>query len=152
VLAREFWGVWESGPEFGTPMYYRAHILRYPGHSARVLKAIAGAQPGGVVVHCVGGRDRTGQIAMLALALAGVETAEISADYELTRARLSRLYAALGQSDEGPVLDAFLREHGTTAGAIIAATLGSIDVEAQLRSGGLDDDDLTALRARLLAQ
>ena len=69
---REFWDVWESGPQFATPLYYRPHLERFPERSAEVVRAIALAQPGGVVFHCQGGRDRAGQIAMLVLSLAGV--------------------------------------------------------------------------------
>ena len=44
------------------------------------------AEPGGVAVHCGIGRDRTGLIAILLLALAGVEPEEIAADYALSEA------------------------------------------------------------------
>jgi protein-tyrosine phosphatase len=61
----EFWeGVWGSGPQFATPLYCRPHLERFPGRSAAVLAAIADARPGGVVFHCAGARDRTGQVAM----------------------------------------------------------------------------------------
>lgn len=150
--ARDFWeDSWESGPQFGTPLYYRAHILRFPGRSARVLSAVARAEPGGVAFHCMGGRDRTGQIAMLALSLAGVAAEMIGADYELTHDRLSALHAELGGDDDGPELAAFLRERGTTAAEVIATTLSSIDIEGQMRVGGLTDGDLMALRERMLA-
>jgi hypothetical protein len=99
----------------------------------------------------MGGRDRTGQIAMLALSLAGVAAETIGADYELTHGRLSALYAELGGDDDGPELAAFLRERGTTAAEVIATTLSSIDIEGQMRAGGLTDGDLTALRERILA-
>jgi protein-tyrosine phosphatase len=80
-----FWDDWMHGPQFATPLYYSAHLERFPARSARVLAAIAHAQPGGVLVHCFGGRDRTGQIAMLVLALAAVAPDEIAADYALSR-------------------------------------------------------------------
>lgn len=64
----EFWSVWRSGAQFGTPLYYRPHPERMPGRSAAVVSAIARAQPGGVAFHCAGGRDRSGQVAMLLLA------------------------------------------------------------------------------------
>src|SRR5215217_2076972 len=72
VEDREFWDVWDSGPQFGTPLYYGPHLERFPERSARVVAAIAEAPPGGVAFHCGGGRDRAGQIAMLVLALVGV--------------------------------------------------------------------------------
>ncbi len=82
---REFWDPIVEGPQFGTPIYYRGHLERMPERSAAVLTAIARARPGGVVFHCVGGRDRTGQIAILVLALAVVGSEEIVADYGLIR-------------------------------------------------------------------
>ena len=49
---REFWNAWESGPQFGTPLYYRPHLERFPARNAAVVAAIADAQPGGVAFHC----------------------------------------------------------------------------------------------------
>src|SRR5665647_3883740 len=54
---REFWDIWSSGPQFGTPLYYRPHLERFPERSAAVISAIARAEPGAVVFHCGGGRD-----------------------------------------------------------------------------------------------
>jgi protein-tyrosine phosphatase len=142
----------QRGLEFRTPLYYRAHLQRFPELSAAVLRAIARARTGGVAFHCVAGRDRSGLTAMVVLALAGVAGEQIAEDYCLTRDRLSPAFAAHGMEDEGPVIDAFLSERGTTAAEIILATLSSLDVETQLRAGGLDDDDLLALRARLLSE
>jgi protein tyrosine/serine phosphatase len=147
---RSFWKPLEETPEFGTPLYYRAHLMRKPQLSAAAVAAIAQAQPGGVVFHCVGGRDRSGQIAMLVLALAGVPAAEIGADYELSRERLAGLFAAMEMDDEGTMLAEFLANKGTTAAEVIATTLSSLDVEATLRAGGLTDEDLAALRERML--
>lgn len=135
----EFWGGrWADGPEFATPLYYRAHLERFPGRSARVIAAIASARPGGVLFHCVRGRDRTGQIAMLVLALAGVAPEEVAADYCLSNACLPDREA-----------DECLSGEGTSAGEVIVSTLASLDVPAQLRRGGLTDADLARLRARL---
>jgi protein-tyrosine phosphatase len=148
---RSFWKPLEETPEFGTPLYYRAHLMRKPHLSAAAVAAIAQAQPGGVVFHCVGGRDRSGQIAMLVLALAGVSSEEIGADYELSRERLAGLFAAMEMDDEGAMLAEYLAGKGTTAAEVIATTLSSLDVEAALRAGGLTDEDLVALRQRMLA-
>ena len=133
-----FWERWGSGPQFGTPLYYRPHLDRFPERSARVLSAIASAPAGGVLVHCVGGRDRTGQITMLLLALAGVAPDVIAADYALS-----------GPADED--VERFLAERGTSAADLIVATLADLDVEACLLDGGLTEIELGALRERLLA-
>jgi hypothetical protein len=147
---REFWDVWASGWQFGTPLYYAPHLERFPERSAAVLKAIAYAAPGGVAFHCGGGRDRAGQIAMLVLALAGVEPEAIAEDYALSAERLRPLYAARGEEDQNRMIDAYLLERGTTAAEVMITTLASLDVEERLRAGGLTDADVVALRARLL--
>ena len=121
-----FWDRWATGPQFGTPLYYGPHLERFPERSARVIAAIASAPPGGVYVHCVGGRDRTGQVAMLLLALAGVAPEEIAADYALsaegcwratprsarkTRAALTE-YLRAGTTAREPSADAGRRRRG----------------------------------------
>jgi protein-tyrosine phosphatase len=132
-----FWEVWGTGPQFGTPLYYRPHLDRFPERSVRAVAAVADAPPGGVLIHCVGGRDRTGQIAMLLLALVGVEPEAIVMDYELS-----------GPADDD--VAAFLAERGTTAGQLIVETLAGLDVEAHLRAAGLTDEQLVRLAGRLV--
>jgi protein-tyrosine phosphatase len=147
---REFWSVWENGWEFGTPLYYRAHLERHPERSAAVIKAMANAPAGGVVFHCGGGRDRAGQIAMLLLALAGVEPQAIADDYVLSAERLRPKYAAHGEEDQTAAIDRHLRERGTSVRDVALETLEAIDAEAVLRRGGATDADLAAVRARLV--
>jgi protein tyrosine/serine phosphatase len=147
---REFWDVWENGPQFATPLYYRPHLERFPERSAEVLRTIATAPPGGVAFHCQGGRDRAGQISMLVLALAGVEPEAIAADYALSDERLRPLYLSRGDEDEAPKIGAFLRDQGTTATELIVELLAEFDLEGTLRDAGLGDADLDALRGRLV--
>jgi protein-tyrosine phosphatase len=147
---REFWKLWATGPQFGTPLYYRAHLDRFPERSTAVLSAIARAGPGGVAFHCGGGRDRAGQIAMLLLALAGVAPDHIAADYALSTARLSARYAARGEDDQGPLLHSFLAGCGTTPAEVVVSTLAELDVEARMRAAGLTDEAVAALRRRLV--
>jgi protein-tyrosine phosphatase len=131
----EFWAEWAGGPQFGTPLYYGPHLDRFPERSAQAIAAIARARPGGVLVHCVGGRDRAGQVSMLLLALAGVAPDEIAADYCLS---------GWGEGDD------FLAGQRTSATEVIVSLLAELDAEAQLRRGGLSDADLNALRSRLV--
>ena len=148
---REFWDVWESGPQFATPLYYGPHLERFPERTATVISAIARAAPGGVAFHCVGGRDRTGQIAMVLLALAGVDPREIAADYALSAERLTAKYAARGEEDQGAMIEEFLAGRGTSAEELIIGTVEEVDFEAALRGGGLPDEHVGAVRRRLLA-
>jgi protein tyrosine/serine phosphatase len=151
---REFWSVWGTGPQFGTPLYYRPHLERFPERNAAAIAAIAhadaDADAGGVAFHCGGGRDRAGQVAMLLLALVGVPAEVIAADYALSYERLPARYSARGEEDQGPLVRSFLEERGTTAETLIVELLASLDVEAHLRRGGLTEHDVAALRRRLV--
>ncbi len=147
---REFWDTWDSGPQFATPLYYGPHLQRFPERSVAVLSAIARAEPGGVVFHCASGRDRAGQVTMLLLALVGVAVEEIAADYGLSAERLTARYAARGEPDQGPLVEAFLADRGTSAVELITALLRDLDVEATLLDAGLTSQDVSALRRRLL--
>src|SRR5207249_388489 len=56
---------------------------RYRSQLARALTLMATAEPP-VVVHCAGGRDRTGIACGMALWLSGVEPAAIAADHAMS--------------------------------------------------------------------
>ncbi|MFC4584872.1 tyrosine-protein phosphatase [Sphaerisporangium corydalis] len=140
---------WESLRHlYGTPLYYRAFLDRKPGRCAAAVAAIAQAPPGGVLFHCVAGRDRTGIVALVLLALAGVPPGDIAADYELTAERLGPLYAKIGEEDEAPSIRRRLAQAGTSAREIVS-TLAAMDAGAYLLGGGLSPADLAAARARL---
>jgi hypothetical protein len=145
-----FWDRWATGTQLCTPLYYRPFLDRFPHLVAGVLGAIARARPGGVLVHCVQGRDRTGLITLLLLALVGVAAEDIAADYVLSTHGLAPLFGRLGLADPGPVIEKFLTRSGTCARDVIISTLASLDAPAYLRSAGLGDHDLAALRSRLL--
>jgi len=61
---------------------------RFKNQIGRIMVAIAMASPGGVVIHCHSGKDRTGIIAALLLRLAGVPRYLVAQDYALTTACL----------------------------------------------------------------
>jgi protein tyrosine/serine phosphatase len=147
---KEFWGYcWENDLD-GSPLYYRPFLERKTKRCAAAVGAIAHAGPGGVVFHCGSGRDRTGLISLLLLVLAGVVPEDIVSDYELSNVRLRRFWAERGEEDQGPVIEQILTRKGTSARDLLLDLLASLDVDAYLRSGGLRDSDLDAVRARLL--
>ncbi|TDW95583.1 protein-tyrosine phosphatase [Kribbella pratensis] len=123
---------------------------------AAAVKAIADEQDGAVVVHCHGGKDRTGMIVALALSVAGVPEEEIVADYYLTQSRLAHwLEEQLAEEPDVAKHPEMIEFRDTRAESIVAI-LRHLDEEyggpeAYLRHGGLTDEDLEKLRARLVA-
>jgi hypothetical protein len=71
----------ECGPWLDHPRAWAPNLARYPDKLACVFTAIADA-PGGVLVHCAGGRDRSGMVSAMLLALNDVEDEAIADNYE----------------------------------------------------------------------
>ncbi len=136
---------------------YRIIVDRYPAGFAAAARAVARARPGGVIVHCHAGKDRTGILVALVLGLLGVPRATMVRDYALTDRRLVRHYAAeLAEVAHDPRRHARLRlfQHTRTStmrGVLDHLTARHGGAAAYLRGGGLGDADAERLRARLLA-
>ncbi|MEV7618089.1 tyrosine-protein phosphatase [Streptomyces sp. NPDC089799] len=146
---RDFWDVWWGTPGFGSPEYYVPFLRRFPERIADVARAVAHAGPGGVLFHCALGRDRTGLIALVLLRLAGAEPDRIAADHALSDSRMPAWHAAHGRAyDPGPV-EARMAELGTTGRELARRAAEWLDAPGYLRYGGLDADELRALRGRL---
>ncbi|PZG10101.1 tyrosine-protein phosphatase [Nonomuraea aridisoli] len=135
------------------PAIYRAILDRGAPLFAAVLSAVAHAPVGPVLVHCHSGKDRTGLVAALALAVAGVPESEIAADYALTASCLrweEHLAALPGEAARSRSRRLFAEVTAET----MAATLAHLDerhggVVAYLLAAGLSPSDLTLLRRRL---
>jgi protein-tyrosine phosphatase len=125
----EFWEDWMHGPQFGTPLYYAPFLERFSERIEQVLDAIEEAPPGGVLFHCVGGRDRTGMVAIAALAAARVTPDAIADDYALGAERAHT---------HDPLYDEFLTERGTSARELVLELTATLDL------------DRPALRSRLV--
>ncbi|HYW25787.1 MAG TPA: tyrosine-protein phosphatase [Terriglobales bacterium] len=63
---------------------YLAWLATRAAGVARIMHGIAEAPPGGVLVHCHAGKDRTGVVVALLLSTAGVEREAIAEDYALS--------------------------------------------------------------------
>lgn len=73
--------------------FYDQTLTQRSAQIRAVLEAIATAPEGAVLFHCTAGKDRTGLIAALVLGHAGVEDADIVADYARTAPLISPLVA-----------------------------------------------------------
>jgi protein-tyrosine phosphatase len=135
----------------GTPLYFRPFLERKPERCAAAVAAVAQAQPGGVIFHCGGGRDRTGLLTLLLLALVDVEPQIIAADYELSTEPRRALLAAMGRDDDVASYHRALADRGTTARSAVLATLEGFDAGTYLRSAGLTAGELARVRSRLRA-
>jgi protein-tyrosine phosphatase len=121
---------------------------------AGVLRAIAAAREGMLLFHCHAGKDRTGLIAALLLALAGVPRATIAEDYALSQVCLQPIFDQRPRQE----LDPTRRERmARMIGAVpetMLAVLAHLDarrggVERYLRAAGLAEADLERLRQRI---
>lgn len=130
----EFVQKWVDTSLWGTPLYFRDALERWPKRHAAVFSAIAQAGPGGVLFHCIRGYDRTGIISLLLLAFAGVVVDDIVADYELSA---------------DPMRNELLARENSTVRDAICNTLEGFDIQGYLRMGGASEDDLAAVRKRL---
>ncbi|WP_231929632.1 tyrosine-protein phosphatase [Micromonospora inositola] len=120
---------------------------------AEAVGLIADSATAPVVVHCVAGKDRTGIVCALTLAVLGVADADIATDYALSTeasARFSAWAAATTPAAEQlpPPFLASPAEAMTLFLTELRAGYGS--VEGYLRHAGITDAQLAALRDHLL--
>jgi protein-tyrosine phosphatase len=118
------------------------------------VRAVAHAPEGGVVVHCVGGKDRTGLLSAFLLHLAGVADEEIAADYALSEERLRPRHEAWFEAAGSEEELERLRRIAQTPAASMAGVFGELErrygsVEGFLRDAGLTEEELALAGARL---
>jgi protein tyrosine/serine phosphatase len=140
-----FWDKWGNGYNC-TPLYYKAFLEQSPERVVGVFCAIADSHPGGLVFHCGVGRDRTGLIAILLLALVSVELDEIAADYELSADNLK----PLTEIAEAQKVKEIFEKHETTSRTTLHELLRDFDVEDYLLQHGVSADQIKRIRTRLL--
>ena len=123
---------------------------------ANAIAVLSDAAPGGVVIHCHAGKERTGVVAALLLSLAGVPDETVAEDWTASDAFLQPLYeewlgnetdpATRAKRSEGFVTHA---EHIVDVLTYVRRTHGS--VEEYLLAGGLTTDQLDRAQRRLLS-
>ena len=146
----------EAAPDVAsaTRDVYILFLEHFKANVATAIRAVANAPEGGVVVHCMGGKDRTGLVTALLLELAGVDDEQIAADYALSEERLRPRHELwFAEAETEAELERLQRIAQTPAASIVGVfqelerRYGS--VEGYLSDAGVSDDDLARARARL---
>lgn len=134
---------------------YLIFLERFRQNVAAAVRAVATAPDGGIVIHCAGGKDRTGLLAAFLLHLADVDSEEVSADYALSEERLRPRHEAWFEAAESEEELEKLRRITQTPAASMVGVFAELErrhggVEAYLRGAGVTDEELELVRERLL--
>jgi protein-tyrosine phosphatase len=136
--------------------YYYGYLRDRPDSVVSALRVLA-KDDGMALVHCAAGKDRTGVVSALALAVAGVTKDAIIADYAATGDRIELILARLRASDtyrsdlDGKPADShlprpeYMAQFFTTLENRFGGPLGWLDAH------GWTERDTEAMRTRLLA-
>ena len=133
---------------------YLIFLEHFRPNVAAAIRAVARAPEGAVVVHCHGGKDRTGLVSAFLLRLAGVPIEDIATDYSLSEERLrTRHEEWFAEAADEAELERLHRISKTPASSMVDVLeelerrYGSI--AGYLRAGGATDEELDHARARL---
>lgn len=135
---------------------YQHFVDECGGAIADAIKVLCDERAYPALVHCSAGKDRTGVVVAMVLAVLGVPDELIAADYALSASYLDLEHtAAIGQLQAGTGLGEKLTSGllgsppELILGALARARAAYGSVEGYLRAHGLQDADLAALRAAL---
>ena len=123
---------------------------------ASAIAAVADASPGGVVIHCHAGKERTGIVAALLLSLAGVADETVAEDWTASDPFLQPLYEEWLANETDPAIRArraagliTRAEHILEVLTYIRRSHGSL--EEYLLAGGIRADQLDRVRRGLVS-
>ncbi|MHC6220097.1 tyrosine-protein phosphatase [Arthrobacter sp. MMS24-S77] len=138
---KEFWAdYWDNGL-VGTALYFLPHLAAMPERSGAAISAVVNAPAGGVLFHCMGGRDRTGLLAMALLRAIGTDSECVVDDY-LETVKLGDVRAASSKRNNAePMLEELCRKHGTTTEGAFRDVLAQFDLKAFLDAAKLTHED-----------
>jgi len=141
---------WAAERTDKTKEMWNCALLDYSDHQIHlVLRAIAGAPQGAVLFHCVSGKDRTGLVAALLLALADVQPELIAYDYAVTTENLRDAYLDADRGDQRKAILEQVRCPVEQIHNTLAYVQQRGGITGYLRSTGLSDAEITNLRGRL---
>lgn len=145
VTDQEFLRTRVETRQWGTPLYFADALVRWPAMAAEAVRTVASAKPGGVVISCGRGCDRTGFLAALLLHLVGVGEADIVEDYCASWSQWSAR-----DPDYPSSARQILADHGVSATEAFAG-LFRLPIESLLGEAGLNPSELGLLRERMTA-
>ncbi len=128
-------------------------MLEHRAGAFREVFSTLAATEGTVVFHCFAGKDRTGMVAAMSLALAGVGVDSIAADYAETDSQMATRYEEwLAAASPEQVEE--MRDDLRCPPERIVGVLERLDerwggVEGYLEAAGVPATDISALRAKL---
>jgi protein-tyrosine phosphatase len=133
---------------------YCLMLEHYRPGIVNVIQAAAAGRPGGVLVHCHAGKDRTGIVVALLLRIAGVAQEMIIADYTLSNDYLQPLYAEWLQNIQDPAEQKHFLWLIQARPETMRQTLAHLDaqhgsVQKYLSRAGVTEDDIRRIRLRL---
>jgi len=133
---------------------YLIFLERFRSNVAAAVRAVADAPAGGIVIHCVGGKDRTGLLVAFLLHLAGVDDERIAADYALSEERLRPRHEAWFAAAETEEELERLRRIAQTPLESMLGVFAELEqryggVEQYLLGAGVRDEELARVRRRL---
>jgi protein tyrosine/serine phosphatase len=133
---------------------YLIFLERFQSNVAAAVRAVANAPTGGVVIHCVGGKDRTGLLSAFLLHLAGVADVDIATDYALSEERLRPRHERWFEAAQSEEELERLRRIAQTPAASMLGVFAELErryggVESYLRGAGVTDGELELVRERL---
>ena len=119
----------------------------YRANVAAAIAAVAKLPEGGVLIHCMGGKDRTGLIAALLLRLAGVPVPDIADDYGLSAENIKPLWQQWVEDAGGETERELRRRFSASPAEAMVQVLEALErahgsVEAYLRDAGVTQDEL----------
>jgi protein-tyrosine phosphatase len=144
--------VGEAAPDdvAATKAVYLEFLGRYATGFGQAFAAVASAPSGGVLVHCMAGKDRTGLVSALLLRVAGVSIEHVAADYAVSERNLLPRWQPWFEAAADEEERRRRVRMAATPAAAMAGVLRELGGEEEyLRDAGVTSDELAAVRARL---
>ena len=147
---------WLSAPDdvSATRDGYLEMLDTYRANVAAAVSAVARAPEGGVLIHCMGGKDRTGLIAALLLRLAGVPVPDIADDYGLSSENIKPLWQQWVDDAGGDAERELRRRLSASPAEAMTQVLETLErehgsVDSYLRSAGVSQEEVELARSRM---